>query len=152
VASCSLGSYQSDAHAALSAQNRPEKPTYRNPIESQRQRGADDWAWEGLDAGQTMPRVQPPAVTPKRKAWNKGGLIGQKRPLLAKQIWTIRARLELAENRRDLAVSNVAIDSRLRGCDLVKLRVTDLLKAEPVREARVGDEEQNKTPCAVRAY
>ena len=57
-----------------------------------------------------MPRVQLPAVTPKRRAWNKGCLVGQKRPLLPKQVWAIRARLELAGNLRDLALFNVAID------------------------------------------
>ena len=81
-----------------------------------------------------MPRVQLPAVTPKRRAWNKGRIIGQKRPLLPKQVWAIRARLELAGYRRDLALFNVAIDSKLRGCDLVKLAVTDLVKDDRVRE------------------
>ena len=81
-----------------------------------------------------MPRVQLPAVTPKRKAWNKGRVIGQKRPLLPKQVWAIRARLELAGYLRDLALFNVAIDSKLRGCDLVKLAVADLVKDDRVRE------------------
>lgn len=81
-----------------------------------------------------MPRVQLPAVTPKLKAWNKGRIIGQKRPLLAKQVWAIRARLELAGYLRDLALFNVAIDSKLRGCDLVKLTVSELAKDERVRE------------------
>ena len=81
-----------------------------------------------------MPRVQLPAVTPKHKAWNKGRIIGQKRPLLPKQVWAIRARLELAGYLRDLALFNVAIDSKLRGCDLVKLAVTDLIKDDRVRE------------------
>ena len=80
-----------------------------------------------------MPRVQLPAVTPKRKAWNKGRIIGQKRPLLPKQVWAIRARLELAGYLRDLALFNVAIDSKLRGCDLVKLAVPDLVKGNRVR-------------------
>ena len=56
-----------------------------------------------------MPRVQLPAVTPKRKAWNKGRIIGQKRPLLPKQVWAIRARLELAFYPRDLALFNVRL-------------------------------------------
>lgn len=81
-----------------------------------------------------MPSVQLPATTPKRRAWNKGRVIGQKRPLLPKQVWAIRARLELAGNLRDLALFNVAIDSKLRGCDLVRLRVTDLVGSERVRE------------------
>ena len=53
-------------------------------------------------------------------------------PLFPKQVWAIRARLELAGNLRDLALFNVAIDSKLRGCDLVTLKVTDLL-----RDARI---------------
>jgi integrase len=81
-----------------------------------------------------MPRVQLPAVTPKRQAWNKGRLVGQKRPLLPKQVWAIRARLELAGNLRDLALFNVAIDSKLRGCDLVSLKITDLIRDDRVRE------------------
>lgn len=81
-----------------------------------------------------MPRVQLPATTPKRRAWNKGRIIGQKRPLLPKQVWAIRARLELAGNLRDLALFNVAIDSKLRGCDLVRLSVTNLVNSERVKE------------------
>ena len=81
-----------------------------------------------------MPRIQLPAVKPKRKTWNKGRLIGQKRPLLPKQVWAIRARLELGGNLRDLALFNLAIDSKLRGCDLVQLRVSDLVVGDGVRE------------------
>ena len=90
-----------------------------------------------------MPRVQLPAVTPKRRAWNKGHLDGQKRPLLPKQVWAIRARLELAGNLRDLALFNVTIASKLRGCDLVSLKVIDLLRDDRIRE-RVSVV-QNKT-------
>ena len=81
-----------------------------------------------------MPRVQLPATTPKRRAWNKGRIIGQKRPLLPKQVWAIRARLELVGNMRDLALFNVAIDSKLRGCNLVRLSVKDLVSSERVKE------------------
>ncbi len=84
--------------------------------------------------GQIMPRVQLPAVTPKRRASNKGRLGGQKRPLLPKQVWAIRARLELAGNLRDLASFNVAIDSKLRGCDLVSRQVIDLLRDDRMHE------------------
>jgi integrase len=98
-----------------------------------RQRCVDVWVG-GLDGGQIMPRVQLPAVPPKRRAWNKGRLVGQKRPLLPKQVWAIRARLELAGNLRDIALFNVAIDSKLRGCDLVALKVSDLIRDDRVRE------------------
>lgn len=58
--------------------------------------------------------------------WNKGKLLGQKPPLRLKDIWAIRFRLQLAERTRDLALFNLAIDSKLRGCDLVALRVCDV--------------------------
>lgn len=80
-----------------------------------------------------MSRIQLPATRPVRPAWNKGRLIGQKRPLLPKQVWAIRAGLELAENLRDLALFNLAVDSTLRGCDLVRLRVSDLVVGGSVR-------------------
>ncbi len=81
-----------------------------------------------------MPRVQLPAVPPKRRSWNKGQIVGQKRPLLPEQGWAIRARLELARNLRDFTLLNVAIDSKRRGCDLVKLSVSDLVRDDRVRE------------------
>lgn len=93
-----------------------------------------------------MPRVQLPATTPKRRAWNKGRIIGQKRPLLPKQVWAIRARLELADNLRDLALFNVAIDSKLRGCDLVKLAVANLVEHDCVRERASVIQSKTKKP------
>ena len=58
--------------------------------------------------------------------WNKGKLIGQKPALKIKEIWAIRIRLQISNRIRDLALFNMAIDSKLRGCDLVKLRVSDI--------------------------
>ena len=58
--------------------------------------------------------------------WNKGKLIGQKAPLKLKEIWAIRIHLQLAHRARDLALFNLGIDSKLRGCDLVGLRVCDV--------------------------
>ena len=63
---------------------------------------------------------------PKREAWNKGKLVGQKPPLKPKDIWAIRIHLQNAHAVRDLALFNLAIDSKLRGCDLVNLRVRDV--------------------------
>ena len=57
----------------------------------------------------------------RRTPWNKGRLIGQRPPLKQKEVWAIRIRLQLAHEVRDLALFNLAIDSKLRGCDLVKL-------------------------------
>ncbi|ABV94323.1 hypothetical protein Dshi_2590 [Dinoroseobacter shibae DFL 12 = DSM 16493] len=81
-----------------------------------------------------MPRVQLPAVTPRRKVWNKGRIVGQKRPLRPRQVWAIRTRLELSNCLRDLTLFNVAIDSKLRGCDLVKLKVSDLASTSQIKE------------------
>ena len=68
------------------------------------------------------PENLPPSVSP----WNKGKLIGQKPPLKLREIWAIRVRLQLAGRTRDLALFNLAIDSKLRACDLVSLRVRDV--------------------------
>ena len=59
--------------------------------------------------------------------WNKGKLLGQKPPLKLKEIWAIRIRLQLARRAQELALFNLAIDSKLRGCDLVRLRVHDVV-------------------------
>jgi integrase len=61
--------------------------------------------------------------------WNKGKLLGQKPPLKLRDIWAIRVRLQLARRTRDLALFNLAIDSKLRGSDLVRLKVVDIAHA-----------------------
>ena len=66
--------------------------------------------------------------------WNKGRLVGQKRPLKPKEVWNIRARLQIDARRRDLAMFNLAIDSKLRGCDLVRLKVDDLCVGGRLRD------------------
>lgn len=65
-------------------------------------------------------------IQPDRKPWNKGKLIGQKPPLQPKHVWSIRSRLQINEKTRDLALFNLAIDSKLRGCDVVRLKVDDV--------------------------
>lgn len=79
--------------------------------------------------------------------WNKGRLLGQKRPLRPKDVWTIRVRLQLECRKRDLAMFNLAIDSKLRGCDLVRLQVNDICKGGRVRDRAVVI--QKKTGRAV---
>lgn len=65
--------------------------------------------------------------------WNRGKLVGQKAPLKPQEVWAIRVRLEIAEKRRDLALFNLAVDSKLRGCDLVSLRVADVRTGGEIR-------------------
>ena len=62
----------------------------------------------------------------KHPAWNKGKLIGQKPPLQPKHVWAIRSRLQFLGKTRDLALYNLAIDSKMRGCDVVRLKVDDV--------------------------
>ena len=89
-----------------------------------------------------------PAIRACRPAWNKGRVVGQKRPLLPKHVWAIRVRLEIANRVRDLALFNMAIDSKLRGCDLVKLKVADVFSAGRVKER--ASITQSKTRHSVR--
>jgi site-specific recombinase XerC len=84
----------------------------------------------GRDGG-----VPPMSARPIKRLqpWNKGLLVGQKKPLEPKHVWSIRVRLEIARSKRDLAIFNLAIDSKLRACDLVKLRVDEICSGANVR-------------------
>jgi integrase len=77
-----------------------------------------------------MTLITPSAYHP----WNKGILVGQKRPLQPKNVWSIRVRLEISGAARELALFNLAIDSKLRACGLVRLRVEDLCSGNSIRD------------------
>jgi len=66
------------------------------------------------------------AATQRHEPWNKAKLIGQKPPLRPKHVWSIRTKLQIGGRTRDLAMFNLAIDSKLRGCDVVALKVEDV--------------------------
>jgi integrase len=66
------------------------------------------------------------AATSARVPWNKGKIIGAKPPLRPKHVWSIRTKLQVESRTRDLALLNLAIDSKLRGCDVVALKVDDV--------------------------
>jgi integrase len=78
--------------------------------------------------------------------WNKGKLIGQKAPLKLKEIWAIRVRLELSHRIRDLALFNLAIDSKLRACDLVKLKVRDISHGDRVTSRAIVMQQKTGRP------
>ncbi|KZZ40948.1 integrase [Oleiphilus sp. HI0118] len=78
--------------------------------------------------------------------WNKGKLIGQKLPLKQEHIWAIRVRLEMAAKLRDLALFNLALDSKLRGCDLVGLLVRDIARDSEVRSRAQVIQQKTKRP------
>ena len=69
---------------------------------------------------------QPELFTPSKRAWNAGRLVGPKAPLRPKHIWAIRQQLKVLRRVRDLAMFNCALDAKLRACDLVRLRVSDV--------------------------
>src|SRR5215468_3496649 len=88
------------------------------------------------------------AQASRREPWNKGKLIGAKPALRPKHVWSIRVKLQMAGRTRDLAMFNLAIDSKLRGCDIVSLRVEDVAPhGHAVDRATVR---QKKTGQAVR--
>jgi integrase len=86
--------------------------------------------WRGSALEATSPMENP--ISPPRRSdpWNKGRLIVQKRPLK----WTIRVRLQLEGRKRDLAMFNLCVDSKLRGCDLVRLKIDDVSTGGRVRD------------------
>jgi site-specific recombinase XerC len=82
----------------------------------------------------------------RRRPWNKGLLIGQEKPLEPKHVWSIRVRLEIAQGERDLAIFNLAIDSKLRACDLVKLRLDDICSGVNVRRRATVVQKKTRRP------
>lgn len=69
----------------------------------------------------------------ERRPWNAGRNVGPKRPLRPRDIWAIRFYLDEHKRLRDRALFDLAIDSKLRGCDLVKLRIGDLVSGGTIR-------------------
>ncbi len=82
----------------------------------------------------------------RREPWNKGKLVGQKAPFKLKEIWAIRVRLQLGDRRRELAPFNLAIDSKLRACDLVKLRVRDVCHGQQVAARAIVLQQKTQRP------
>src|SRR5260221_12560585 len=83
--------------------------------------------------------------------WNKGKLLGQKPPLKLKEIWAIRIRLQLNHQLRELALFNLAIDSKLRGCDLVGLRVRDVVQGSHVGARAIVMQKRRSVPYNLRS-
>ncbi len=85
-------------------------------------------------------------ATCSRQPWNKGKLVGQKPPLRLRDIWAIRVRLQIAERTRDLALFDLAIDSKLRACDLTKLRARDVADGEHVSSRAMVMQQKTQRP------
>lgn len=82
----------------------------------------------------------------KRHPWNKGKLVGQKKPLELREIWSIRIRLQIGKRHRELALFNLAIDSKLRACDLVKLRVRDVAHGSQIQSRAMILQQKTQLP------
>ena len=78
--------------------------------------------------------------------WNKGKLMGQKAPLTAQEIWSIRMRLQDEGRIRDLALFNLAIDSKLRACDLLKIKVSDISSSGKINKRATISQQKTGRP------
>ena len=92
-----------------------------------------------------------PKADGREDPWNKGKLLGQKPPLKLKEIWAIRIRLQLDHRARELALFNLAIDSKLRGCDLVGLRVHDVVQGSHVAPRALSCRRRRSGRCNSRS-
>jgi len=81
-----------------------------------------------------------------RTPWNKGNLVGQKAPFKPREVWAIRARLQMENRGRELALFDLGIDSKLRACDLVKLRVRDVCHGDRVASRSTVLQQKTQRP------
>jgi integrase len=81
-----------------------------------------------------------------REPWNKGKIVGQKAPFKIKDIWALRVRLQMESRVRELALFNLGIDSKLRGCDLVSLKVRDICHGDQVAARAVVTQHKTRRP------
>jgi integrase len=81
-----------------------------------------------------------------REPWNKGKIVGQKAPFKLKDIWALRVRLQMEDRVRELALFNLGIDSKLRGCDLVALKVRDVYHGDQVASRAVVMQHKTQRP------
>jgi hypothetical protein len=83
--------------------------------------------------------------------WNKGKIVGQKAPFKLKDIWALRVRLQMEGRVRELALFNLAIDSKLRGCDLVALKVRDVCHGDQVAARAIVMQHKTHARCSSRS-
>ena len=87
-----------------------------------------------------------------REPWNKGIIVGQKAPLKLREVWAIRMRLQLAHRARELALFNLGVDSKLRACDLLQLRVRDICHGDRVANRAIVMQQKNSPARSVRDH
>lgn len=84
-----------------------------------------------------------------KPSWNKGKLVGQKLPLKLEQIWFIRTRLDISNNLRELTMFNLALDSKLRACDFIKLKVRDIAHGTTVQSRAILIQQKTGRPVQI---
>jgi hypothetical protein len=83
--------------------------------------------------------------TPKPN-WNKGKLVGQKHPLKLEEVWSIRTRLDLANNLRELTMFNLSLDCKLRACDFIKMKVSYIAHGKKIQSRAILIQQKTATP------
>jgi len=86
------------------------------------------------------------ATMSHREPWNKGKIVGQKAPFKLKDIWALRVRLQMQDRVRELALFDLGIDSKLRGCDLVRLKVRDICHGDQVASRAIVMQQKTQRP------
>ena len=87
---------------------------------------------------------------PHRTPWNKGKLTGQKPPLKLHEVWAIRIRLQIANKKRDLTLFNLALDSKLRSCDLINLKVIDIAHGSHIAKRSIVMQKKSRNLFSLR--
>jgi integrase len=90
--------------------------------------------------------VNTETASPTKVPWNKGKIVGQKAPLKLKDIWAIRIRFQLGHRTRELALFDLGLDSKLRACDLVRLRVRDICHGDRVSPRAIVVQQKTSRP------
>ncbi len=86
-----------------------------------------------------------------REPWNKGKIVGQKAPFKVRDIWVLRVRFQMENRVRELALFNLGIDRKLRGCDLVSLKVRDICHGDEVGSRAVVMQHKTRRPYSSRS-
>jgi len=93
-----------------------------------------------------MEMIEPQTVATRRQVWNAGRTVGAKRALKPKQIWQIRFYLNQNRRLRDRALFDLAIDSKLRGCDLVRMKIGDIVSGGQIRRRGIVMQQKTSRP------
>ncbi len=93
--------------------------------------------------------METPGIATHREPWNKGKIVGQKAPFKPKDIWALRVRLQMEGRVRELALFNLGIDCKLRGCDLVALRVRDVCHGDQMASRAIVMQHKTQRPVQV---